>query len=582
MTTANREHIVTTSKRNIDLRRHICEAFVTAALQFCRHKTLQFSWVKFIPDTQNRLDNDYWTVLVKSIQDKVRKTPLFWSETGIFLRYITNLRNPRPTFVDKQNNLVLRDLVPELSISHQYQSSHLEVLMKIGLQGYTWKNFTDMVEQDLRFGDSWIRNRPPDGTIRSKVACLLTLYCKRHGSSAISEIQKLPIIPLQDGRWLAAAAEEKIYFPDTAGLTIPDDLQFNLVDSSEATCPYRRELFELLGVESLSVSQVRERIFTRLDSYWCTESKVRTIVQQLKFLYSTHDNRVHHQGDYRKVVLIDSCLSRRSTADHDVYLPDDDPLGPRELLKPFAGDNHDDNGKDVGSPRKVQDFKVSFIHKIYLEDDPKPPQEDSRTWRNWLVDIIGLRRRLRLTNTNLSHPDLSQACYHVARRRPDKFIPFLIHHWPHEGGRIACNVELREKLRKVKVLCQGNRMVKLRDTWLPLTDLQSKCNRFLAGKADFPFLQLEQPMERNDYSLGWASLPFTTGIRSSEDLAFYSRLLLAFSTVESPTEEETARVLELYSIINDMYQKSMFKTFEKATILSVVPHSWPRSMPDIS
>ncbi|KAJ4314946.1 hypothetical protein N0V84_008640 [Fusarium piperis] len=365
MTNASREHIVTAAARNIDLRDGITAAFIEAALEFCNHETLQYTWMKFLPNKENKAYTDFWSALVTNIEAKVRETPLIRPDSGGPLRFINSLRNPWRLYVDEENNLLLRDLTPELSISRHYERSSLAILQNLGLTTFTWSDFIDMVNQDLQFPDSWIKSRVSDTYLQTKVANLLgTYYATTKHSSTRSLIEKLPIIPLQDGRWLSATSEEKVFFPDTAGLTIPEDLGFNLIESTAAAHSARQELFKLLGVELLSTGSVRERIFQRQSRYSTALGQMRFYEQQLKFLYSTHDSRFHQKTDYGKVYLIDDGNHAWYTASHDCYLPDDNPLGPRELLKPIVC------GKN--STEKAPGFKVDFIHPSYLQNIPAP------------------------------------------------------------------------------------------------------------------------------------------------------------------------------------------------------------------
>lgn len=571
MTNASREHIVTTAARNVGLRDGITAAFIEAALEFCDHETLQYTWMKFLPNKENKAYTDFWSVLVTNIEAKVRDTPLVRPDSGSPLRLITSLRNPRPSFVDGENNLLLRDLTPELRISRHYGPSSLAILENLGLAGFTTHNFIRMVDQDLHSPDSWIKSKVSDCYLQIRVAKILCLfYATAKFISTKSLIEKLPIIPLHDGRWLAATTEERIFFPDTAGLKVPEDLDFNLVESAEAVRLAWRELFELLGVESLSVGAVRERIFQRQIQFLAGSRKIRVYVQQLKFLYSTHADNTHNVENYRTILLIDDSAHRWFTAcDDDLYLPDDNPIGPRELLKPITcGERPNEN---------VPGLKVRFIHGLYLQNPPNPPQEDSPTWNDWLVEVIGVRRLLRLVNRDSPPSDLSKACYYVAEHRPEKFLAFLVHNWPHGGSPLeedplGTSTELQQKLRKIKVLCQGGHMIELEDTYIPFPDLLSQSKWFLEGKADFPFLQLEELINRTDYTLVWASLTLSLGIGSMDDLDFYLRILLAFSTVQYPTEDDCRRVFRLYSVMHGNYLQAVFKDSSKQTIQSAISH----------
>ncbi|RSL92134.1 hypothetical protein CDV31_015293 [Fusarium ambrosium] len=448
VTNASRQHIVTTARRNVGLRDAISDAFIEAALEFCNHETLQYTWMEFLPD-KNKVYSDFWSVLVTNIETNVRETPLVRPDSGGPLRLIRSLRILRSALADEENNLLLRDFTLELRISRHYGRSSLAILQNLGLVKFYWNDFIRMVDQDLQSSDSWIKFRVSDGFLQIRIANLLQdYYTNTKWNRTRSMIEKLPIIPLQDGRWLAATGKEKIFFPDTSGRRVPEGLEFNLVESSAASQSERRKLFETLRVESLSVRSVRERIFKRHKSYWENPGKsIQFYAQQLKFLYSTHDRKTHHKDDYCKVVLIDDgCIQTKSTSS-DIYLPDDNPLGPQELLRPI-----------------------------------------------------------------------------------------------------------------------GNRMLDLQGTYLPFSDLQSQCNRFLAGKADFPFLQLEQPIERQDYDLGSVSLANYLGVGSREDISFYLAILRAFRTVKRRAKADSHRVFELYSVIHGRCLQSKTMDIDKGYI----------------
>ncbi|KAJ3536592.1 hypothetical protein NM208_g6651 [Fusarium decemcellulare] len=567
MTNASREGIVVTAARNTGLLDSIADAFIEAALQFCDHPTLQYTWVRFLPDKPKNTYEAFWFRLATRIKEKVRTTPLIRPDSEGALRLITELCQPRPEYADKNNNLVLRDLEPEISLSRHYGHHEVNILRDFGLRAFTGSDVIKMVKRDLRAKTSWIRSRPSDNYLQSRVASSLAdSYKNKIYSSVRADIEALPLLPLQDGRWLAADHEDRVFFPDTKGLTIPSDLDLNLIDTSAAAHTLRRNLFELLGVESLGTQSVRLRIFRRHRVYQDGDRQARlpTYVDQLKFLYSTHRLGVHRRSRYSDVLVIDRESYRRQPATEDVYLPDDNPLGPRELLK--SEDSSDDSSDE--SSGDDPGFEVDFLHGLYLRDVPDKPQEYSPTWRDWLVEYVGLRRLLRLADMTSDPPDLSGACYYIADYKPEKFVAFLVHHWDQEGGPIAESLRLQRKLREIEVLCQGDVMVPLQDTYLPLTHLQSLAARFMAEDTEFPFLQLEEPLEQNHVSKEWDPLVSNLGIGYKEDLKFYLKILTELGTVDATDITDYHRIFELYSVIHGQYLQSVTKSMDLETIRS--------------
>ncbi|KAF5006291.1 hypothetical protein FDECE_7322 [Fusarium decemcellulare] len=565
MTNASREGIVVTAARNTGLLGSIADAFIEAALQFCNHPTLQYTWIRFLPDKPKNAYEDFWFRLVTRIKEKVRTTPLIRPDSGGALRLITDLCQPRPRYADKKNNLLLRDLEPEISLSRHYGDHEVTILRDFRLSNFTRYHFVQMVEKDLKATPSWIKSRTSDDYLQSRVAHLLAEFYEVdiYGFNLVrGDIRALALLPLQDGRWLAANHEYRIFFPDTQGLTVPDDLNFNLIDASAAAHTPRRNLFKLLKVETLETEKVRSRIFKRHRAYRRGSRKVglQTYVDQLKFLYSTHQVGVHSRSTYSDVVVIDHELCRQQPATEDVYLPDDNPFGPRELLKSeYSSD--ESSGED-------SEFKVDFLHGLYLRDVPDKSREDSPTWRDWLVEYVGLRRLLRLADMTSDPPDLSEACYYVAEHRREKFIAFLVHHWDQEGGPIAESLPLRKKLRQIEVLCQGDYTVRLQDTYLPLSHLQSLATRFMAEDTEFPFLKLEEPLEQNHVSKEWDPLVSNLGIGYKEDLKFYLKILTKLGSLDATDITDYHRIFELYSVIHGQYLQSVTKSMDLETIQS--------------
>ncbi|KAK6840834.1 hypothetical protein PG987_001694 [Apiospora arundinis] len=57
VTQANRQGIVVDSPRNEGLRRGIIDAFITATKQMCKHPTLRFQWMRYLPKPDDTIDS---------------------------------------------------------------------------------------------------------------------------------------------------------------------------------------------------------------------------------------------------------------------------------------------------------------------------------------------------------------------------------------------------------------------------------------------------------------------------------------------------------------------------------------------
>ncbi|KAF4449063.1 hypothetical protein F53441_7607 [Fusarium austroafricanum] len=540
---AIREGVVLTAQRNIDLLEGICDTFVQAVTKFCDHPTLQYTWMRYLPDKKNTYGN-FWSELVGRIESKIRSLPLIRPDSGGCLRIITELGQPLPQYLDGQDNLLLRDLKPEVRLSRHYTAQDVTVLQEYGLGGFLVDHFISMVEQDLVSSDSWIKLNLSDDYLQANVASILSNILDETNESNRLAIRKLPILPLTDERWVAASDGLKVFFPSIEGVSIPCDLDFNLISPDAAARSESCKLFKNLGVETLDIKRVREAIFSRHQLYRTQRGKkLKYYVNHLEFLFYTHLPEVHPQQQYNDLFVASDSLRQEKPRDVDIYLPCDDPLGPRELLKPIEPQGETDKAGNLP--------KVDFLHDRYLEVAETPHQK-GLNWCDWLVEVIGIRRSLRLATKSSWNPDLSEACYYVAKSRPEKFMTLLYNVWPEESRYFEGDSRLLLKLKNVHVLCQGGHMEPLQYTYLPLPRLISEASGFL-GNAKFPFLQLEGFSDNKFDDETWGSLVRHLGIGNKDDIEFFLKILVTRSG-DNESDPEFERILTLYNKIYGLYQ----------------------------
>ncbi|KAF9762846.1 hypothetical protein IL306_003314 [Fusarium sp. DS 682] len=559
LTNASREGIVVTAQRNIDLLDGICDTFLHALIKFCDHPTLQYTWMRYLPDKNKNTYDSFWSELVRKIEAGIRTTPLIRPDSGGPLQLITELGQPRPTYVDQKNNLLLRDLKPEVSLSRHYEADDVAILERYGLGDFKMSYFIMMVNQDLEFKDSWIKNRSSDDYLQTKVPTLL----REALESAEDEfrrqaIRSLPIIPLKDGRWISGLGFTKAFFPSTKGVSIPRDLQFNLISPDAAARSESRELFKALGIESLSIDRVRTAIFSKHQHYRSEPGRlVNYYVEQLEFLFHTHRPGFHHKFNYNDLLVVLENIHQRTPSRADAYLPDDNPFGPKELLKPIESK---DGAKEPGERPEID-----FIHELYMKA-PETPHQKGLDWYDWLVESIGIRRSLRLTNLDSTGLDLSKACYYVAKYRPEKFIALLHNRWPQGSEYFKDRSVLLQKLKDIPVLCQGSHMEALQNTYLPLPHLIEQVSEFI-DHTNFPFLELGESSDEKFDDEAWNSLIRKLGIGNKDDLEFYLKILAILPNMNGEHDLVLDKAVMLYSKIYGLYlQSSILKERLKQTI----------------
>lgn len=552
VTQANREDIVTTSRRNIGILSGISDAFMKAVSEFCEHPTLQYDWVKFLPDKEGYYDT-FWTRLIQMIEKGLRKMPVLQPWSHRTMRTISDLRQAVTDRLDKNGEPLFGGTCLDVLISWKYGHANLQRLRTYGLNYISYGETLDFVEQDLRLDISRMKSPETDDDWHTRVAHLLA---KAYGSK-IESIRKrvcqLQLLPLQDGRW-AAPDTNVIHFSESAGIPIPQQTGLTLLDAVAEKNPQRMELFRHLGIKTASVDLVCRMI---LDPFRHSNLAILIRVNHLKFIYLTHHLVVDPTIGRSMVRVINhehhACLPRMT----DVYLPDEHEFGVHELF-----------GKAGTKDMPDDALQLSFLHEIYLQSSPEKPHPTADSWRDWLYSYAGVRRYVRLVSAD-QRQKLSKAVYFVMAHHPKKFFGFLRHHWSEGGSEITDSLELQESLRDIPVLCEGGQMIALKETYLPFPDLKSQCTKFLRGQESFPFLFLNTAVERGTYAQNWSFLVPRFRIGLDADMEFYKRILLQIRVTNPLEVKDPERINELYKTIYGKYAESPLAEMNKMGLRSV-------------
>ncbi|RBA17408.1 hypothetical protein FPRO05_02132 [Fusarium proliferatum] len=153
-TNANRQDIVTTSRRNLDLRGWIASAFFQAILQFCEHPTLCYSWPMFLPSSSDTSSDAFWSGLNHEIQSLMKKTPVLKSRNRIDLRLIGDVVILINDAQDAEGNPLFDDPHKDLYLSSNYSQKTVDILKGYGLGILGIQTFINLLETDLRSPDS--------------------------------------------------------------------------------------------------------------------------------------------------------------------------------------------------------------------------------------------------------------------------------------------------------------------------------------------------------------------------------------------------------------------------------------------
>ncbi|KAJ6789935.1 hypothetical protein PWT90_07563 [Aphanocladium album] len=406
---ANRQDILTTSKRNLGLRKWIATAFVTAALEFCEHDELRYTWPLFLPTTDQSNWDSFWAGFNSELRAQLAQTPILEPRAALQLRLIKDVRilsssyqlNGRPIFWS------------DIFLSTVYGAQARNRLEQYGLQRPSLEENLDIIERGVRRTICGMRPEKLEQWHSAAAQLLCSLFDT--SSLASARLHSMRLLPLRNGNW-KKSNHSATYLPATGGFTIPECLNIDVIDPAATSNSDRLALFERLGVTQARTDVIRDLILTNLQNRKFLQLK--DFFSCLHFLFLTHPKG----ATVRSLALpIATELRQWKLPAEDVYL--------NSSIDPFA------------AYKLLKGMEAHFTHPDYMVDAPKPPNSEHPTWIRWVYDALDIRERIRMISR--TEENLSEAFFFVLEHHPDSFLGLFAHLWPHEANRVAGSPRLR-------------------------------------------------------------------------------------------------------------------------------------------
>ena len=405
-------------------------------------------------------------------------------------------------FVDEAGDPLFADLDDtEIYLSRNYSSKYRNGLRSLGVETLDWDQALARVSADLQ-GISRLRSRGENDDWRKRVAKFLSKPWKELGMEGHRNlIQRLPLIPLDSGRW-ATAWDSPIYFPTVGTSQIPQDLGFKLVPQNATKPEERAQLFRYLGVKTCSTGQVISSIYQKYaQNDWEPEMPqvhVRYVFENLSEAPADVNVKIWIKGDRGERVW----LAGRQK-EHMYFRDRSTPYEPGNLFpvnrsRVFGGIH-----------------EVHFLHPCYMSHH-KDGEGDENLFRVWLETVMGVKSIPHLIHH--SRNELSVEFKHIISHRRECLVGVLKQYWSTYECLIS-KYGICEALQNSKVPVEGHAEIgTLRHSYLPLPELKGIVAR---AKVDPGPLFLKMPNELQDQDQEeWAFLKkLAVGIY--DDVRFY-------------------------------------------------------------
>ena len=502
------------SSRNKAILSGIAEAFREAVSDMCGHTTLEYGWVQYIPDED--LVDPFWRSLRQEIVRKLQGKTMFRLQLNNTLRAPSELRLVPESMCDQHGHPLLEDLQEKpVYLSTKYKADSA-LLRSFGIKELTLAKFVRRLEADLRRPRSrWKENviaedaSHQDSATRRKDwysrVCDLLLKAFNSQSPCWEEVQKLNMIPLDDGEFRSASwiATANIFMPDTKGILIPACLNLVTIHRAAVFEPHQKRLYRALNVQESRPAAVVDSILDILKRQDCAGKASREDFKDsracLYYLYS-YASKSQLEPPFC-FPFIDESMNYIDVREH-VYCRHGDDYGPGDIF-------------DANIPN-VPKYPARFLEPRYLTLAPSKISDTGDAWNIALKDSFGVRWEPQLLDTRGS--GISSELKYIKRDRPDVLVGLLWKHWRTYKSKLP---KVRKALRTALVPVEGNASEILGSTVLPLPELKGLSERF--SLEAFPYLQLPDWAYKKDLDT-WKFLA-KLDVIVSPSLDFYLILL---------------------------------------------------------
>lgn len=524
ITQASREDVFH-SQRNQALLRGVAETFRDAVLGFCEHDTLQYQWMRYLPD--DSVSDEFWKQLQVETEDLLKRTPVLRSWSGRLCRP-DQLRFVTPDARDQYGEPLFTDLSEEIYLGPRYTFSDFQLLKGLGTRRISIRDVLDRVEGDLKKPNSKMKTIASEDNWHSRVADLLLNHLERN-----SRVKTLHLVPLADGSWVSAASITPfapVYFHISGHSEIPTDLGYQLVDSDTIKNDARKKLFARLGVTYCDPKSVISAIHSKHFS--ANKFSVGQTIPHLRFLFFN--------------------LPADSRLDRDFYLVAEEVglVNLRSRGAYFPGSHNAYDAKSVFHPQDstLSRHPAKFIHPLYLEAVPNSTRSHGISLSDWLEEFGGVKQFPRLFG-DWGGP--SGELDFVLNHRSDILLGLLQKHWSHYASTITASADKRIKTSEVP--SQGDAMVQLEGSYMPLPQLIKIAESCGVFKACF-FVRAPSTLQDEDEE-SWGFLS-RFGVRFVDDAEFYMKLL---DSIKAANEDEDEYNPETKEAIFRVYDSIMRK-----------------------
>ncbi|OCL08177.1 hypothetical protein AOQ84DRAFT_407370 [Glonium stellatum] len=560
ITTTNGEHIVDCAW-NDALRDGVAKTFADAVTKFAaKEHQLRYSWLYFLP---TRRMEGFWKPLYAEILESLKVKPILQSWTkGIFkkpseLLYVvpSAIYDEKPIFEDlpvKQDQY----------LAPQYMEEHEKAIKELGVRQISGSDILKRLEADLSRPNSRMKSLPPGDQWQISAANLLLQTFNNSNGAVQENMKRMAFIPQRSifggPTWTKAPigwlSDEHKYFPSTNGIPVPEIFSLYVLETQAASVPERAALFRKLGVRD----SPKEKVIQAIINYH------RNLSVNLTDLSNSVVSESHYE------YLFHFHENPELLRDHLYFPTEAGYLRPASDHFYFLSDGEYDTQKLLGEGcEKERNGPVAFISKTLFDFVSPTIRSQGLSWVEWLAKASGARYFPPLIDSAQAST-LSRVMVTVLDKNPEKRVEVLHAHWDAEYKfTILKQPWVSSIIKEYEVLCESNRKMPLKSTYLLAGDIRAEFERLGIGHW-FPVLKLPVALNMREAS-HWQFLEHL-GVRYRVSLEFYLSLLADLKSLDKFVRKEVVGVYTSIAKIAQLDRKDHIREFFTTNTAVYCPH----------
>ncbi|KAL6363072.1 hypothetical protein LRP88_02474 [Fusarium phalaenopsidis] len=559
--TASREDIDNSSDWNIKLLDELPEAMLTAIKRF-NSRRLYDAWLPYLIFDHNQ--PGFFENLGQEILKLLSKQPILKSITGDLKPPSELTRIPASLADTDGSSMIPRGFCPYTLVSSELSSQFTGALDGLGVKTLSSDEFLSEISYFIPRFPKVFQSQP--SYWHSRLAAILLRLC---GSPEYkSQIAELPIVLLQDGRWVTPNAGQLLLPLRSSVGPVPKGISAMEVHRDVADDSFRHRLIQEFGARDSGLRMVCDIITKTHEDMTFAPQTIDTdeLVSHIVFLYRAQWVRTSVST---KIWF----AAEDGTRDrgHRMYVDSNSEYSAGAV---FSGNHRS---------------KFHFLHAKYeLAFSRVRSNENPTHWKKWIRENFGVAHLPRLASTISEDKKsfiLSRDFRYLMDHQSSKIVlSVLKHNWSHysrwiqetptdaaEKDKKRSKEKLRHELSSWRVLCRGGPFVQLRKTCLPRKNVLVGLGLWgyssgMQGHAQgYPLLDISDPEDS-----GWDFLQNFDVVVELKPVHFINRLLDLRRT-------ETTRVAvsvlydQIVTCADDSQLGAIRESFEENNLIFIPP-----------